>query len=71
MVNLCSLTAEQIVEGVKNRHFSAEEYISQILERIEKIESKINAFTIVDAYGALKKALSIDKKIRDGKMKKK
>jgi aspartyl-tRNA(Asn)/glutamyl-tRNA(Gln) amidotransferase subunit A len=71
LVNLCNLTAEQIVEGVKNRHFSAEEYISQILERIEKIESQINAFTIVDANGALKKALSIDKKIRDGEDEKK
>lgn len=66
MVNLFCLTAEQIVKGVKNRDFSAEEYISQILERIEKIDRRINAFTIVDDNGALKKARSIDKKIRDG-----
>ena len=66
MVNLFCLTAEQIVKGVKNRDFSAEEYISQILERIEKIDRRINAFTIVDYNGALKKARSIDKKIRDG-----
>lgn len=64
MVNLCCLTAEQIVKGVKNRDFSAEEYISQILERIEKIDSQVNAFVIVDDAGALKKARSIDKKIR-------
>ncbi|HET7284094.1 MAG TPA: Asp-tRNA(Asn)/Glu-tRNA(Gln) amidotransferase subunit GatA [Nitrososphaeraceae archaeon] len=66
MVNLFCLTAEQIVKGVKNRDFSAEEYISQILERIEKIDRRINAFTIVDDNGALKKARSIDKKIRNG-----
>ena len=66
MANLFCLTAEQIVKGVKNRDFSAEEYISQILERIEKIDRRINAFTIVDDNGALKKARSIDKKIRDG-----
>lgn len=66
MVNLFCLTAEQIVKGVKNRDFSAEEYISQILERIEKIDRRINAFIIVDDNGALKKARSIDKKIRDG-----
>ncbi|MGB6627629.1 MAG: Asp-tRNA(Asn)/Glu-tRNA(Gln) amidotransferase subunit GatA [Nitrososphaeraceae archaeon] len=66
MVKLFCLTAEQIVKGVKNRDFSAEEYISQILERIEKIDRRINAFTIVDDNGALKKARSIDKKIRDG-----
>ena len=67
MVNLCSLTAEQVVKGVKNRDFSAEEYISQILERIEKIDSQVNAFVIVDDAGALKKARSIDKKIREDK----
>jgi aspartyl-tRNA(Asn)/glutamyl-tRNA(Gln) amidotransferase subunit A len=66
LVNLFCLTAEQIVKGVKNRDFSAEEYISQILERIKKIDRRINAFTIVDDNGALKKARSIDKKIRDG-----
>jgi aspartyl-tRNA(Asn)/glutamyl-tRNA(Gln) amidotransferase subunit A len=66
LVNLFCLTAEQIVKGVKNRDFSAEEYISQILERIEKIDRRINAFTIVDDNGALKKARAIDKKIRDG-----
>jgi aspartyl-tRNA(Asn)/glutamyl-tRNA(Gln) amidotransferase subunit A len=66
LVNLFCLTAEQIVKGVKNKDFSAEEYISQILERIEKIDRRINAFTIVDDNGALKKARSIDKKIRDG-----
>ena len=67
MVNLCCLTAEQVVKGVKNRDFSAEEYISQILERIEKIDSQVNAFVIVDDAGALKKARSIDKKIREDK----
>lgn len=67
MVNLCCLTAEQIVKGIKNRDFSAEEYISQILERIEKIDSQVNAFVIVDDAGALKKARSIDKKIREDK----
>jgi aspartyl-tRNA(Asn)/glutamyl-tRNA(Gln) amidotransferase subunit A len=70
LVNLCCLTAEQIVKGVKNRDFSAEEYISQILERIEKIDGQINAFVTVDDAGALKKARSIDKKIRDGEDKK-
>jgi aspartyl-tRNA(Asn)/glutamyl-tRNA(Gln) amidotransferase subunit A len=64
--NLCHLSAEEIVSGLKNRDFSAEEYISQILERIEKIDKKINAYTVVNSSGALEKARSIDKKIRDG-----
>jgi aspartyl-tRNA(Asn)/glutamyl-tRNA(Gln) amidotransferase subunit A len=64
--NLCSLTAEQIVRGVMNQEFSAEEYISQILERIEKVDYKINAFIIVDGNGALEKARLLDKKVRNG-----
>jgi len=44
--HLYQLTADQVVSGIKNRRFSAQEYISQILERIEKVDSKINAFTM-------------------------
>jgi aspartyl-tRNA(Asn)/glutamyl-tRNA(Gln) amidotransferase subunit A len=66
LINLCSLTVEQIVKGIINGDFSAEEYISQILERIEKIDDKINAFIIVDSSGALEKARMIDKKVRNG-----
>src|SRR5919108_1076818 len=65
MPNLCSLTAEQVTLGIKNKDFSAEEYISQILERIEKIDAKINAFITVDNDGALEKARLIDRKIRN------
>lgn len=66
MRNLCHLSAEGVVSGLKNRDFSAEEYISQILERIEKFDKKINAYTVVNYSGALEKARSIDKKIRNG-----
>jgi aspartyl-tRNA(Asn)/glutamyl-tRNA(Gln) amidotransferase subunit A len=67
LANLYGLTAEQIVKGIINRDFSAEEYIWQILERIEKIDGKINAFIIVDSSGALEKARLIDKQVRNGK----
>lgn len=63
---LYHLNAEQVVCGIKNRDFTAEEYISQILERIEKIDVKINAFIAVDRRGAIEKARSIDNRIRDG-----
>ena len=66
MSGLYSLTAEQVIRGVKNGDFSVEEYIYQILERIEKIDVKINAFIAVDSKKALDEARSIDKKIRDG-----
>jgi aspartyl-tRNA(Asn)/glutamyl-tRNA(Gln) amidotransferase subunit A len=65
MANLFSLTSEQITLGIKNGDFSAEEYICQILDRIEKIDVKINAFITVDKKGALEKARLIDRKIRN------
>lgn len=63
---LYHLNAEQVASGIRNRDFSALEYISQILERIEKIDVKINAFVTVDKEGAIEKARSIDKRIQHG-----
>jgi aspartyl-tRNA(Asn)/glutamyl-tRNA(Gln) amidotransferase subunit A len=65
MANLYSLTSEQITLGINNGDFSAEDYICQILDRIEKIDVKINAFITVDKNGALEKARLIDRKIRN------
>ena len=65
MTNLCRLTTDQVTLGIKNRDFSAEEYICQILDRIEKVDVKINAFITVDKKGALQKAQLIDKKIHN------
>lgn len=64
--HLYHLNAEQVVSGIKNRDFSAQEYIFQVLERIEKIDVKINAFIAVDRQGAIEKARSIDNRVRDG-----
>jgi len=50
---------------VKNREFSAEEYIHQVLERIERVESKVNALVTVNAKGAIEQAQTLDKNIRD------
>jgi len=64
--SLYHLNAEQVASGIRNRDFSAVEYISEILERIEKIDVKINAFVTVDNEGAIEKARSIDKRIQRG-----
>lgn len=64
--HLYLLSAEQVASGIRNRDFSALEYISQILERIEKIDVKINAFVAVDSEGAIEKAHSIDNRIQHG-----
>jgi len=62
---LHTLDLGQVAAGIKSREFSAEEYIYQLLERIEKVELKVNAFVSVNKE-ALDKARVIDKKIRDG-----
>jgi aspartyl-tRNA(Asn)/glutamyl-tRNA(Gln) amidotransferase subunit A len=62
---LHTLDTRQVVAGIQSREFSAEEYVSQILERIEKVEPKVNAFVTVYKE-AIEHSRSIDKKIRDG-----
>ncbi|HEY3094574.1 MAG TPA: Asp-tRNA(Asn)/Glu-tRNA(Gln) amidotransferase subunit GatA [Nitrososphaera sp.] len=62
---LYTLDAGQVASGIKSREFSAEEYICQILERIEKVEPKVNAFVTVSKE-AIDRARAVDKKIRDG-----
>lgn len=55
----------QIHNGIKNEEFTSEEYVSYIIDRIEKKDEKINAFITVDKEKALENAKNIDKKIRD------
>ena len=63
---LYTLEARQLVEGIKNREFSAEEYVSQLFERIEKIEPKVNAYVTLNKEEGLDRALRLDRKVRDG-----
>jgi aspartyl-tRNA(Asn)/glutamyl-tRNA(Gln) amidotransferase subunit A len=63
---LCTLGTSQVVTGIRSREFSAEEYLSQLLERIEKVEPKVNSFVTV-SKGAIDRAREIDKKIREGR----
>ena len=62
---LYGLGAEEVSAGIKRRDFSAEEYISQILERIEKVEPKVNALVMINGKNAMESARVLDKKIRD------
>jgi aspartyl-tRNA(Asn)/glutamyl-tRNA(Gln) amidotransferase subunit A len=62
---LHTLGAGQVAAGIASREFSAEEYVHQLLERIEKVEPKVNAFVTVNKE-AIERARAIDKRIRDG-----
>jgi aspartyl-tRNA(Asn)/glutamyl-tRNA(Gln) amidotransferase subunit A len=55
-----------VTEGVTNREFSVEEYVQQLLERIEKVEPKVNAFVTVTGQQALERARQLDRMIKDG-----
>ena len=62
MSSLYTLNIEQVTNGIKNGEFTTEEYVSQIIERIKKVDQKINSFITIND-NALVQAQHIDKKI--------
>jgi aspartyl-tRNA(Asn)/glutamyl-tRNA(Gln) amidotransferase subunit A len=62
---LYSLSAKEVSTAIRRREFTAEEYIFQILERIDKVDPKVNAVICIDREGALEKARSVDRKVRE------
>jgi aspartyl-tRNA(Asn)/glutamyl-tRNA(Gln) amidotransferase subunit A len=66
MSRLCDLSIDEVTEGIRNQHFSAEEYVSQTLERIAKIDVDIKAFVRVNTDDAIESARRIDNKIHKG-----
>jgi aspartyl-tRNA(Asn)/glutamyl-tRNA(Gln) amidotransferase subunit A len=66
MNRLFELSFDEVTDGIRNQYFSAEEYVSQTLERIAKIDVYVKAFVSVDADGAIESARRIDSKIRKG-----
>ncbi|HKU49472.1 MAG TPA: Asp-tRNA(Asn)/Glu-tRNA(Gln) amidotransferase subunit GatA [Nitrososphaera sp.] len=65
-MELFRLNSAHVAAGIKNRDFSAEEYIHQLLDRIEKVERKVNAFITVTGDLALERARQLDRRIKDG-----
>ncbi|MEM3159368.1 MAG: Asp-tRNA(Asn)/Glu-tRNA(Gln) amidotransferase subunit GatA [Nitrososphaera sp.] len=63
---LYKLDAASVAKKVAGRELSSEEYIHQVLERIEKVEPKVNAFITVNKK-AVEQARALDREIRDGK----
>jgi aspartyl-tRNA(Asn)/glutamyl-tRNA(Gln) amidotransferase subunit A len=62
---LYNLSAKEVSTAIRRREFTAEEYIFQILERIDKVDPKVNAVICIDREGALEKARSVDRKVRE------
>src|SRR4030095_11334697 len=65
MSSLHDLLAHEVVEGIKEGLFTAEEYVSSLIKTIEDVESKLNSFITLDTEGALSSAKLIDRKIKE------
>ena len=65
MSSLHDLLAHEVVEGIKEGLFTAEEYVSSLIKTIEDVESKLNSFITLDTVGALSSAKLIDRKIKE------
>ncbi|WP_196777348.1 Asp-tRNA(Asn)/Glu-tRNA(Gln) amidotransferase subunit GatA [Candidatus Nitrosocosmicus hydrocola] len=66
MKELFKLPANVVITKIKNGEFTAEEYISVIIERINKTDIKINSFITKNFENALEKSKKIDQKIQKG-----
>ena len=65
MSSLHDLLAHEVVEGIKEGLFTAEEYVSTVIKTIEDVESKLNSFITLDTERALSSAKLIDRKIKE------
>jgi len=59
-MDITNLTITDILNGYKEKKFSVSEIVNAYLDRIEKLDGKINAFITVDRENALKKALRLN-----------
>ena len=66
MKSLYELPAFVVSRKIKEQEITAEEYISIIIERIKKVDPKINSFISHNFESALTKSRAIDKKIKEG-----
>jgi len=48
MSNLYTLNVDQVTNGIKNKEFTCEEYVSQLIERINNIDKKVNSFITIN-----------------------
>jgi aspartyl-tRNA(Asn)/glutamyl-tRNA(Gln) amidotransferase subunit A len=65
MRKLDDLFAYEVVEGLTEGQFTAEDYVISMIKRIEEVESKVHSFITLDSEGALSSAKIIDRKLRE------
>jgi aspartyl-tRNA(Asn)/glutamyl-tRNA(Gln) amidotransferase subunit A len=63
---LFRLPANIVIRQIKNSELSAEEYVSAIIDRINKTDKQINSFITKNFENAIENSKRIDKKIKNG-----
>ena len=63
-LDLCYLSAVEAVERFKTRSLSPVELVSALIERIEAVELKVNAFTYTFFERALEQAREAERPLR-------
>jgi aspartyl-tRNA(Asn)/glutamyl-tRNA(Gln) amidotransferase subunit A len=66
MSQITELSAVDLAEQIRSKRVGAEEATRAYLERIERIDPKLNSFITVDAEGALAAAQKIDAQVAHG-----
>lgn len=61
-----SVPAGQVPSLLARGELSAEEYVGSILERVERLDSRVHAYLQVDREGAISKARELDKRAKRG-----
>lgn len=64
-MNMLASNAADIVTEIKNGSVSAEEYISKILDHVNKVESKVHAYISLNEL-AIRRAREIDSAVKKG-----
>jgi len=67
MPKLYELAAKEVMEKVRDKETTAEEYISSIFERIREAESRVHAFVTPIEEEALQRSREIDERALKGK----
>lgn len=57
----------ELIEAIKQGELTIEEIMSFYLDRIDQLESKIKAFTLVSKEDAIKQAREMDARLKEGK----
>ncbi|MCQ4082889.1 amidase [Streptomyces sp. RB6PN25] len=66
MTDLHELTARQLLQGYADRTFSPVEVVGSVLERIEAVQPRVNAFCRIDSEAAMDTARASEERWRRG-----